>query len=106
VLIRPLPAKPHRNYPGHSENESLFREVEQRYVIKFFVEKGMKGVKIIDRLNKHYRGDALQRKQVYNWIKEMKSKRRDLSNIQPLERVPDEGLDDCNAKALTEDPHL
>jgi hypothetical protein len=40
---------------------SLFMEVEQRYVIKFFVEEGMKGVKITGRLNKHYGGDAFQR---------------------------------------------
>jgi hypothetical protein len=29
-------------------------EVEQTHVIKFFVKEGMKGVEIIDRLNKHY----------------------------------------------------
>jgi hypothetical protein len=43
-------------------------EVEQRYAIKFFVEEGVKGVEIIDRLNKHYDRDALQRTQVYHWI--------------------------------------
>jgi hypothetical protein len=35
-------------------------EVEQRYVIKFFMGKGMKRVKIIDRLKKHDDRDALQ----------------------------------------------
>jgi hypothetical protein len=40
-------------------------EVEQRSVIKFPVEEGVKGLEIIDRLNKHYSGDALQRTQVY-----------------------------------------
>jgi hypothetical protein len=33
--------------------------VEQRYAIKLFVEEGMKGVEIIDRLNRHYGRDAL-----------------------------------------------
>jgi hypothetical protein len=35
-------------------------EVEQRYVIQFFVEEGTKGMKIIDRLNKHSRGASDQ----------------------------------------------
>jgi hypothetical protein len=34
-------------------------EVEQTYIIKFFVEEGAKGVEIIDRLNKDYGRDAL-----------------------------------------------
>jgi hypothetical protein len=35
-------------------------EVEQRSVITFFVEEGMKEVEIIERLNKRYGWDALQ----------------------------------------------
>jgi hypothetical protein len=81
-------------------------EVEQWYVIKFFVEEDMKGMEIIDRLNKHYGRDALQGTQMYYWIKEVKSGRKDLSNIQPLGMAPDEGLNDCLGKALKEDPHL
>jgi hypothetical protein len=50
----------------------LVMEVESRYVIKFFVEEGMKGVEITDRLNKHHGRDALQRTQVYYWIKTVK----------------------------------
>jgi hypothetical protein len=37
-----MPAKPRRNYASHSKKVSLVMEVEQRYVIKFFVEEGMK----------------------------------------------------------------
>jgi hypothetical protein len=33
-------------------------EVEQRYVIKFFMEEGMKGVETIHKLNKHSYRDA------------------------------------------------
>jgi hypothetical protein len=40
-------------------------DVEQGYVIKFFMEEGMKGVEIIHRLNEHYGEDALQLRQVY-----------------------------------------
>jgi hypothetical protein len=62
---------------------SLVIEVGHRYVIKFFMEEVMKAVEIIDRLNKHYGWDALQRTQVYYWIKEVTSDRKDPSNIPP-----------------------
>jgi hypothetical protein len=35
-------------------------EVKQSYAIKFFLEKGMKRMEIIDRLNKYDGRDALQ----------------------------------------------
>jgi hypothetical protein len=91
---------------GYLDEKRIVTEflcVEQRYVIKFFMEKGMKGVEIIDRLKKHHGRDALQRTQVYNWIKEVKSGRKDLSNIPPPGKAPDEGLDNCIGKALKED---
>jgi hypothetical protein len=81
-------------------------EVEQRYVIKFFLEEGMKGVEIIYRLNEHYGRDALERTQVHYWIKEARSGRKNLSNIPPPGRAWNNGLDDCIGKALKEDPHL
>jgi hypothetical protein len=37
------------------------------------------------------------------WIKEVKSGRRDLSNVSPPRGAPDDGLDDFIAKALKED---
>jgi hypothetical protein len=79
-------------------------EVVQRYVLKSFMEEGMKGVEIIERLNEHSGRDALQRTQVYHWMKEVKSGRKDLSNIPPPGRAADEGSDDCIGKALKEDP--
>jgi hypothetical protein len=60
----------------------------------------MKDVEIIHRLNKHYGRDALQRTQVHYWIAEVKSVKKDLSNICPPGKVLDEGLDDCIGKAL------
>jgi hypothetical protein len=80
--------------------------VGQTYVSKFFVEEIMNGVEIIDRLNEHYVRDAIQRTQVYHWIKEVKSGRKDPSNILLLRRAPNEGPDDCIEKALKEDPRL
>jgi hypothetical protein len=35
-------------------------QAEQRYVIKSFVEEGMKRLEIIDVMNKHLGADALQ----------------------------------------------
>jgi hypothetical protein len=70
------------------------------------VEEGTKGVEIIDRLNKHYGRDSLQRTQVYYWIKEVKFGSMDLSNIPPPAKAQDDGLDDCIGKAFKKDPHL
>jgi hypothetical protein len=72
----------------------------------FFGEEDMKGVEITDRLNKHSDGGTFQRTQVCHWIKEVKSGRRDLSKVLPPGRAPGEGLDDCIAKALKENPHF
>jgi hypothetical protein len=60
----PLPAKLCRNHWGDAKKVSLFMEVEDRFVINFFVEEGMKAVEIIERLNKHYGGEALKQTQV------------------------------------------
>jgi hypothetical protein len=79
---------------------SFVMEVGQRYVIKFFVEDGIAGAEIIDRLNKSYSWDPLQRTQIYHWIEEVNSRRKDLPNILPPGRVPDEGLNDCIGKAF------
>jgi hypothetical protein len=81
-------------------------EVEQTHLIKFFVKEGMKWVEIIDRLNKHYGRDPLQRTQACYWIKEVKSGRKDLSNVLQPGRASDEGLDDSIGKALIKSPPL
>jgi hypothetical protein len=60
----PLPAKPCRNHWGDAKNVSLFMEVEDRFVINFFVEEGTNAVEIIERLNKHYGEGALKQTQV------------------------------------------
>jgi hypothetical protein len=36
-------------------------EMEQTYLIEFFMDEGVKAVEIIDRLKKHYFWDALRR---------------------------------------------
>jgi hypothetical protein len=47
-------AKPRGHYPGHSKNVSPVLDVEHRCIIKVFVEKSVKGVEIVNRLNEHY----------------------------------------------------
>jgi hypothetical protein len=66
----------------------------------------LKWTEVIGRLNKHYNGDALQRTQVYYWVKEGKSERKNTSNTPPLRRAANEGLNDCIGKALKGDPRL
>jgi hypothetical protein len=85
---RSMPVLEALHQTAHMEGESIaavrntflrffgscpFIEVEQRFTIEFFIEQGTKGVEIIDRPNKPYHGDALQRTQVYSWIREVKS---------------------------------
>jgi hypothetical protein len=47
-------------------------EVEHRSIIKFLVEEGMKGMEIIDRLNRHSGAEALHRRRVYHRITDLK----------------------------------
>jgi hypothetical protein len=54
VPLSSLLAKPRRNEPGHSRKVSLVMEVEQKHLIKYFMEEGMKAVEIIDWPNRHY----------------------------------------------------
>jgi hypothetical protein len=70
------------------------------------VEEDTKRMEILDKLNNHYDRDALQQTQVYDRIKAMNWERKDLSNISPTGRAPEEGLDDCIEKTLKEDPGL
>jgi hypothetical protein len=64
VPSRPLPADSGRNRRGCSKKASVFREEEQKYVIKSFKEKGMKGVEMTDKLHQNHGVDSLQRPEV------------------------------------------
>jgi hypothetical protein len=72
--------------------------------MKLFMEKGTKGVEIINTLKKHYGRIAFQRLQVFYWIKEVKSARKNLSNIPRPGRAADERPNDCIERALKKDP--
>jgi hypothetical protein len=80
-------------------------EVEQRYVIKFSVEESMKGVEIIDRLNKHYGQNTFSERRDITGSR-ICNREKEFSNILPPGRVPDEGLDNCIGNALKEDFHF
>jgi hypothetical protein len=45
-------------------------EIEQRYVIKFFIDEGMKPLNILMHLHKHYGPRAFNRSRLYFWIGE------------------------------------
>jgi transposase len=79
-------------------------EVEQRYVIKFFFEEGMKAQEICDRLQNHYHENALKLSAVYKWIGEVKCGRNDLSDLEKPGRLPDESLDPVIAARYEMDP--
>lgn len=104
-VIKARASQAPRKLLGPFQNVSLVTEVERRYIIKFFMEEGMKRVEIIKSLSKHDDWGALDRTQVYYWIKEMKSG-KNASNNPPSGRAPNEELNECIGKALKEDPHF
>jgi hypothetical protein len=81
-------------------------EVEQRYIIKFFSDEGMPGVRIIGRLRQHYGEDALSRTQMYFWINEVKRGRTDLNTIASPGREPDESLVAIITGKFDANPHF
>jgi hypothetical protein len=94
-----VPSRPFQKVP-------LLIRVEQKSVVKLFVEEGIKEMDIIDRLNHHYGPDALQRMHVYHPIKGVTLGRKDISNVSPPGRASDKRLDDCITKALRESHNL
>jgi histone-lysine N-methyltransferase SETMAR len=90
----------------HRTKSDKMMELEQRYIIKFFMEEGKKGKKIIERLQRHYGTDALARSTVYKWMNELKRGRTDLTNIPSPGRPREEELARAIAHKHEEDPHL
>jgi hypothetical protein len=56
-------------------------EIEQRDVIKFFIDEDMKPLDILMRLHKHYGPRAFSRFTLYFWITEKRCGKTDLSEI-------------------------
>jgi hypothetical protein len=81
-------------------------EIEQRYVIKFFIDEGMKPLDILIRLHKHYGPRAFSRFTLYFWIDEARRGRTGLSEILGPGRTPDEGLATVIARRHEQDSHL
>jgi hypothetical protein len=82
------------------------KNVEQRYVIRFFTDKGMPAVDIISLLRDHYGEDALSRMQIYFWINEIKRGKTDFNNSASRGRGPDEDFAGVIPAKLNADPHL
>jgi hypothetical protein len=81
-------------------------EIEQRSVITFFIDEGMKPLDILMHLHKHYGPRAFGRSTLYLWIGETRRGRTDLSEIPRPGRTPDEGLATVIARRHEQDPHL
>jgi hypothetical protein len=90
--------------PLEKSNKSM--EIEQRYVIKFFIDEGVKSLDILMRLHKHYGSRAFSRSTLHFWIGEARRGRTDLSEIPGLGRTPDEDLATVIARRHEQDPHL
>jgi hypothetical protein len=65
-------------------------QMGQRYVIKFFIDEGMKPFEILMRLHKHDGPRALSRSTLYLWIGEARRGRTYLSEIPGPGRTSDE----------------
>jgi hypothetical protein len=81
-------------------------EIEQGYVIKFFIDEGMKSLDILIRLHKNYSPRAFSRSTLYFWIGETRGGRTDLSEIPGSGRTSDESLAIVIAKRHEQRPHL
>jgi hypothetical protein len=90
----------------HSKESEKSLEIDQRYVIKFFIDEGMKQLDILMHLHKHYGPRALSRSTLYFWIGEARRDRTDLSEIPGPGRTPDEGLATVIARRHEQDRRL
>jgi histone-lysine N-methyltransferase SETMAR len=90
----------------HLRKSDISMEIEQRYVIKFFVEEGTPSPMILDVISRHYKEKALHRSAIYGWIAEVKRGRTDLSTISSPGRTPDEGLAAAIARKHEKEPRL
>jgi hypothetical protein len=81
-------------------------EIEQRSVIMFFINEGMKPLAILMRLHKHYDPHAFSRSTLYFWISEAGQGSTNLSEITGLGGTPDEGLAIVIARRHEQGPHL
>jgi hypothetical protein len=79
--------------------------MEQRYVIKFFNDEGLKPLDIVMRLQKHYGPRAFSRSTLYLSIGEARRGRTDLSEIPGPGRIPDERLATVIAERHEPDLH-
>jgi hypothetical protein len=81
-------------------------EIEQRYVIKFFLDEGMKPLNILLRAHDHYGPCAFSRSTLYFWIGEISRGRKDLSDIPRPGNAADESVATVIARPHEQDPHL
>ena len=83
----------------HTFKISKKMDVEQRYVISYYLKKSVKPKKIIEKLQKVYGPKAYQRSDIYRWIGIIKGGRENLSNVpspgRPIENYSDDLIKYC-----------
>jgi histone-lysine N-methyltransferase SETMAR len=79
--------------------------VEQRYVIKYWFDEGLRGTQIIAKLKQHYKSDVLSDQAIRYWIRGVKFLRKDLNNIPSPGRPQIEDLDVQIEQIIENDPH-
>jgi hypothetical protein len=90
----------------HSNKKDKVMEIQQRYVIKFFIDEGMKPLDLLMCLYKPYGPRAFSRSRLYFWIGGARRGRTDLSDILGPGRAPDEGLATVIARRQEQDPRF
>lgn len=68
-------------------------ELEQRYVIKYLLRKNLSSQEIVSEIRNTYKEEAYSQAMIYNWIKEIKLGRTDLSNLPSTGKPVDDQID-------------
>lgn len=80
-------------------------DVEQRYVISYYLKKNVKPTRIIEKLQKVYGPKAYKRSDIYRWIGIIRGGRENLTNVtspgRPIENYSDDLIKNC----LETDPY-
>jgi hypothetical protein len=79
-------------------------EIEQRYVVKFCIDEGMKSFDILMRLHERNGLLAFSRSTLYLWIGEARRAKTELSEIPGSGRTPHEGLATIIARRREQGP--
>jgi hypothetical protein len=95
-----------RDSSPHSKRSDKSMEIDERHVIKFFINDGMKSLDILIRFHKHYHPRVFCQSTPYFSVGEARRGRTYLSEITGPDRSADEGLETVITGRHEQDPHL